>query len=121
MQKRSSFWKSFGELEIEVLYDSTSTMRIITLGLVHMRNLKKCINCNDLDIKKVTSHTIMQMFILADLKLEFEKTQGYSRWIGMILTILSKKTPKNATYLEATHILIHSQCLFVSFAPHLQK
>jgi len=43
------------------------------MKLIHRKNLKKNINYNDLDINKVISHIIIQMFTSTNLKLELEK------------------------------------------------
>jgi len=108
LQRSKSFWKSFSELETEVLQDATSTIKNITLGLVHRRNLKRGINCTDSDINKITSHLTMQMFTPADLKMEFEKNARLFWREWDYFDYLIKKAPKDAKYLDAAHVLIRS-------------
>ena len=93
---------------LQVLQDVASTLKTIILGLIHMRNLRRGINCSDSDLNRVTSHITMQMFTPVDFKLEFEKNARFFWREWDEFDYLIRKAPKNATYLDAAHVLLHS-------------
>ena len=68
MERSILFWKFFIKLEGKRLEDGTSNLKSTVLDLIHQKELKRGINCNETDINKVTSHITMRMFTPADLK-----------------------------------------------------
>ena len=106
LQRSASFWKSFQELENEVLLEENPAIKNITSNLVRRKNLKRGITCTKSDLNKIIAHPSMKMFTPVDPRLEFElkATPFWREW--NIFEHLIKNAHTSATYLGLANTIL---------------
>ena len=108
MQKSTSFWNSFQELEDEVMLEGDPTIKSITTNLVRRKNLQRGITCSEADLNKISAHPAMRMFTAADLRLEFElkAIPFWREWD--VFEHLLRSAPTSATYIGLANTILYT-------------